>query len=211
MASACLLAMELNSHPLAGFGLPSIIRFWWSFQYRIRNHSSFSMILFSSAAFPLRYLCKMASASLISAGPIIFAPLSCRASAAVKLCAGCVSGGRISASRVWPPGRAPCPPACLASIAMAASAAGAFPACPPGPALRCMGAPACGPPVCGCILWRSSSGLCLDISCPPYTRKNFVLSFLGSRSNGSFCMGGGSPRFFGGVMGFSISTYRHSS
>ena len=161
---------------LAGFGLSCIMRLLWSFQYRMRNHSSFSMILFSSAAFPLRYRCSVASASAISALPMACALLSRSASSTVRLRAGVIwppSGGRISASRVCPPGRAPI---LWASIPTAASAAGFVPpactgrrtacaACaPPGPAWRCAGS------LSRRSFWRSSSGLCLGMALPPYSQ-----------------------------------------
>src|SRR5699024_569408 len=69
MASACLLAIELNSHPLEGWGLPSIIRFLYCFQCAIRNHSSLSISRRSSAALPALYLCRMRSASAACSGP----------------------------------------------------------------------------------------------------------------------------------------------
>ena len=52
MASACLLTMELNSHPLEGWGIASIIRFLYCFQCAILNHSSLSISRRSKAALP---------------------------------------------------------------------------------------------------------------------------------------------------------------
>ncbi len=74
MASACLLAMLLNSHPLEGLGLSSIILFSQFFQCPMRNHSSLSTMRLSSDALPALYFCRVSPAFAISSGPITCAP-----------------------------------------------------------------------------------------------------------------------------------------
>ena len=70
--------MLLNSHPLEGLGLPSIILFSQFFQCPMRNHSSLSTMRLSSDALPALYFCRVSPAFAISSGPIACAvsPLS---------------------------------------------------------------------------------------------------------------------------------------
>ena len=70
MASACLFAMELNSHPVLGARLPSITRLPYCFQWPSLYHSSLSMIRLSRLALADLYFSSTAIASLISFSPI---------------------------------------------------------------------------------------------------------------------------------------------
>ena len=69
IASACLLAMQLNSHADVGRGSPGF-RLKSNSLCRSLYHCSFSIIRCSSIALPCLYFCNICSASLTSSRPM---------------------------------------------------------------------------------------------------------------------------------------------
>ena len=191
----------------------------------MRNHSSLSTIRLSSAALPALYFCSRSLARRTSSSPMAgsaaavkYVPSGCPVCppvCPVRLCSICTMGFSVlpaagSPALICCPAALPVPGAasasrrgsgcrvcCIPCAIMAASCAACI-----------MRFSSCGIPPPGCC--ARSFFFAMPFSFPAYTLITRVGLLRTSISSGSSCSTG-TCSVLRGLIGFSISTYRHSS